>query len=163
MTIRNEIRLATVDSYDGSYAKVILKQGEGLLDVEDRTIEEVLTVRVNSLSQALPDTGADCLLAFDNTGEAYILGAIGSESQPLPTPTEPGTAVYDNGGIEVAATEGAKLSVKKTDLVFGSLELLKILSDVIQLIGTSTCPPGSPLSNSVNILVEKTKLDSFKV
>lgn len=163
MTIRNEIRLATIDAYDGNYATVVLRQGEGIINAEDRTVEEVLTVRVNSLSQALPDTGMDCLIAFDNTGEGYVLGVVGSENQPLPAPDEPGTAVYDNGDIKATITEAAEVSVEKTDLIFGPLELIEILSDALQLIGTSTCPPGSPLSNSVNILIEKTKLDSFKV
>lgn len=168
--IRNQIRLATVKAYEGSYATVVLRQGEGFFSEEDRTIPEVMVTRNNSFSQSLPDIGVDVLIAFDDTGEAYLLKVIGSENQPIPKPDEPRTVVLDTGGddplkrIEALLTENAQVSLSKTDVVLGSLELIAILANVIKLIGSSTVPAGGgPLSNSVAILADQLKIESFKV
>ena len=95
--IRNSIHLAAVKEYEGPYATVVLKQGEGMFDEEDRTIEEVMLTLPNSMSQNLPDIGTDVLVAFDNTGEPYLLSVVGSENQPPPVPDNPSTIVVDNG------------------------------------------------------------------
>lgn len=168
--IRNQIRLATIKEYVDGYAVAVLRQGEGFFSEADRTIEEVMVTRANSYSQNLPDTGVDVLLAFDDTGEAYVLKVIGSGNQPIPKPDEPRTVVLDTGGndplkrFEALLTENAQVSLSKTDVTLGTLELIAILANVIELIGTSTVPAGGgALSNSVAILADQLKIESFKV
>lgn len=170
MTIRNQIRLATVKEYTGNYATVVLRQGAGFFSEADRTIEEVMVTRNNSFSKNLPDTGVDVLIAFDDTGEAYVLKVIGSDNQPVPRPDEPRAIVTDTGGdnplerIEAVLTEDAKASLSKTDVVLGALELIAILANVIDLIGKSTVPAGGgALSNAAAILADQLKIESFKV
>ena len=178
--IRNSIRLATVLRYEGPYAAVALKQGEDMFGEEDRTVEEVMLTRSNSMSQNLPDVGVDVLIAFDDTGEPYLLGVVGSENQPPPAPDNPGTivtdngtvnatmkddgeATLDNGEIKLTVSDDGKIAFDKTSLVLGPVELVTILVDALNLIATSTCPPGGPLSNAPLITVEKLKLAEFKI
>jgi hypothetical protein len=168
MAIRNQIRVGFVKEYVDSYATIVLKQGEDFFSEEERTLEETMTTRLTSLSQGNPDTKVDCLIAFDDTGDAYVLGVVGSENQPLPVPDEPGTLAHSNKTdnpidlLEILITEKGKMSFAKTDPVNGPVELITILIDVIQYIATSTCPPGSPLSNSVQIALEAVKLTNYK-
>ena len=164
--IKDSIRLANVKGYDGNYVNVVLSQGFGSED--ERTIEGVLTTRVNVGSQDLPNIGADVLIAFDNVGDAYLLKTIGSDNQPLPEPDEPETLVYDNlnedplSNNKCYITKDGKIASEKTDVVHGPVELITILLDALTLIQTSTCPPGAALSNAPAILLEIQKLTGYK-
>lgn len=167
--IRNQIRLATVKEYTGNYAMVVLRQGEGFFDEADRTIEEVMLTRLNSGSQGNPDIGVDVLIAFDDTGDAYLIAVVGSDNQPLPASDEPGALVYKNvptlsiDEIELKVTEDGKIGAGKTDPVLGPVDLITILIDALNYIATSTCPPGSPLTNAAMITAEALKLVNYKV
>jgi hypothetical protein len=170
MTIRNQIRLATVKEYTENYVTIVLRQGEGFFSEEERTIPEVMVTRNNSFSQNLPDLDVDVLIAFDDTGEAYVLQVIGSDNQPLPKPDEPGTLVYDNGDdnpfkrIECLITQDAKLSAAKTDEILGALEIIDLLVEAIKEISISTVAAGGgPLLNASLILAFSEKIKSFKV
>jgi len=164
--IKDSIRLANVKSYDGNYAIVVLQQGHG--SEADRTLEGVLPTRINMGSQELPNVGADVLIAFDHVGDAYLLKVIASDNQPLPNADEPETLVYDNlneiptDNIKCSITKAGKVAAEKTDPVHGPVELITILYDTINLIATSTCPPGSALTNAPAILIENIKLLGYK-
>ena len=171
MAIRNQIRVASIKAYDTAkgYATIVLKQGGEWFSDNDRTIEEVMTLQLNTASQKLPDVGADCLIAFDDTGDPYVLGVIGSESQPIPEPLEPGTLVVANvtdddplSQLKMYLTAAGKLAGEKTSMAYGPIELITILIDVLNLIATSTCPTGAPLSNAASITLEALKLTEYQ-
>jgi len=169
MTIRNQIRLAKVKEYTGNYATIVLCQGEEIFSEDDRTLEETMTTRLTSLSQALPDTDVDCLIAFDDTGDGYVLGVVGSDNQPLPQADDPAAIYHKNKTenpleeLETWLTGDGKIALAKLTATYGAVELVTILIDALELIATSTVPAGGgALSNAAAIAIEALKLTEYK-
>lgn len=169
MTVRNAIKVGYVKAYKGNYADIVLRQGADMYSEKDRTIEETMLTRITSLSQALPDTNVDCLLAFDDTGNAYVLGVIGSDNQPLPQPLDPAAIYHKNkvenpfDALETWLTGDGKISLAKLTATYGPVELIAILINALDLIATSTVPAGGgTLSNAALITAEKLKLTEYQ-
>ena len=101
MTITNQIRVAQVDSYSGEYATVKLRERFKSSDDSELKVEDLMIIQVNRTSQALPPTGADVLVAFDNVGDAYVIGTIGSENQATPYPGDTGVIAHYADRIEI--------------------------------------------------------------
>jgi len=152
-------------SVDG-YATVKLPQYEG--DIRDLTIEEVVPVNTNSLSQFNPKIGDKVLVCFDHFGDSYLLGSLHCQQQPFTEPLLPDqNQVVANDNISLKQTALGQFGVTKNNIVpvppFTNNELLDIILTWMNLVNTSTCPPGSPLSNSVNMVLLYTLLLQFKV
>jgi hypothetical protein len=158
--IADSIRLCSLKSYEDNYATVVLLQGHG--SEEERTIPEVITSRMNSGSQGLPDVGSEVLVAFDNLGDAYLLWAIGTENQPLPDPGVPEHIICDNGAIKAELTKMGGFKVENS-----SNEIVGLLFDLVTELALTTVAtsggPTTPVNNAAKIATYAVKLATFKV
>jgi phage baseplate assembly protein gpV len=154
--IRNQIQTAKVIGYKDGYAVVTLHASG---DAEP--IEEVMPLRTNTASQALPEVGADVLVAADNNGDLYLLGAIASDNQPLPSPSGEKEIVSDNGSISITQTAQGQIEIKNQ-----SQELIDLLVSTLDLLlsATTTIPPGGGTMNlSIALPPGLSALDALKL
>lgn len=104
--MKNEMRKAKVKEYDGNYMTVEMLGLDG--DAADLENKEIMVLSNDSTSQHLPQPGDTVLLAFDSDGDAYCMGTITSDNQPLPSDPE---KVFIKGGDEPVMT-GDKFKAK---------------------------------------------------
>jgi len=161
--VRNKILPATLKSYDGEYAKVLLRHWGG---ESSDYVEEIMPIAGNTSSQFLPNIGDDVLLAWDDAGDCYMLGAVVSGNQSRPESDERTIQLKSVSSsaatnMTIIASPDGKIQIKNN-----TAELITIISNLIQALTTATTPTitgPQPLSIAPTILPQlQILVDSMK-
>jgi len=160
MMIRNQIQVAKLKGYSNGYAEVSLYSSGD----KGQTVEEVMPLRTNTNSQNLPDPGSDVLIAADNNGDLYLLGAIASENQPLPNPLFDDEIISDNGAIKVRQTPLGQIEIKNAtqELIGLLIELITVISGATVTITPAQLGSPQPLSSAPALAALIPRMQTFK-
>jgi hypothetical protein len=123
-----------------------VKGDEGLLIFSERAISDW---------RKFGDIRVPSNRRMHNLTDAFFLPGGSSSANILPN-DEDGLILEHEDGTSIVLKEAGKVAVKNT-----TGELFDLLTQALDAIATSTCPPGSPLTGAAAVTALSTQLKSF--
>ena len=164
MKLHQNIIFGDLKSYSGQYAVVELPQFDDSID--DRTIEEIMVLTPNALSQNMPHEGDKVAVIFDEYGEALLLGSVHNEAVERPDDAVK-NIVFDSSQISLTLRDDGKLEIKNNnneliDLIVQLFDLL-LNSTTATALGAQKLSIALPDSTTSLLGQLKAKVETFKV